>query len=711
MFTRFAWVMGLGVAAAVASGCSGGGGDLGAMQSAVLTRASSCQDLQAALRADARAKVNAYFDGQEYWLQHRSSGGLFGGGVDVANAGAAPPKSSDTATDYSQTNTQVAGVDEADIVKNDGKYIYDLHGSSFKVIQAFPADQLQSTSSVGIEGYPSEMFVDSGRAVIFSSVPASPVFAAAGVPRKTPYGYWGAGWWGGAWGAPACLGWSCGTYISDPVTKVTVLSLADVANPQVVREMYFEGSYLSSRRIGSHVRAVLTGDAHFPELQYYPQDYTGDWSDTSALVNAYEKLRAKDLATIDAMTAADWLPFAFEKTGGKTTGRQMACQDYYTTTAGSTEYGLTQVVSFNLDQPAQAPGDIGIEGSADTLYSSADTMVLASRGWRSNWWWDYDQLPVGFSFTYTHLHAFDIASDPEHPTYLGSGTLPGMIKDQFSLDEKGGVIRVATTEARAEHVATHGGHMGFVSIAHVFTMGAKDGRLVQLGSAGDIADNEQIMSTRFVGDHAYVVTYRSVDPLFVVDTSNAADPKLVGSLSIPGFSEYMQPIDDTHLLTIGKDGGSSGAWSGNLALQLFDVSNPTAPALVSKYSFAGQWGYSEAEYQHKAFTWYPQRGLLSFPYWTYDPSYTTMHSTAELFKVDLKGGISHVGSVDHTPLFGSATKGYCGGYMTPMVRRSVFMDDDMYSVSYGGVVATNTLDMSQVKTLSLGAPVLDGYCY
>jgi uncharacterized secreted protein with C-terminal beta-propeller domain len=708
--TRLGLVFGISGLLAILSGCSGKAEPPG-MVAARLERASSCPDLEAMLKADAKAKLNAYIDGAIESLHHRSSGVVF----DAANSGATPPKSGnpspDRATTWSKTNTQVDGVDEADIVKNDDKFIYVLHGSTLQIVDAFPAAKMASSSSTTIDGTPNEMFVAGNQIVVFSTVSAGPIFQAAGITRKPRYGYYGGGWWGGDIAGPMCMGWGCGSWISDPITKVTVLTVAGTT-PSVARELYFEGSYVSSRRVGGKVRAITSGGAYAPELLYYPTGNV-DWNDTDAMTDAYEAIRAEDLRRIDASTFADWVPVRLEKINGVVKAQTIACSDVMLPTTGSTEYGLSQLVTFDLDAPQAEPSDLAIAGAVDVVYGNEDTMLLAQRGWRSGWWWERDDLPEGFSYTYTHVHAFDVKSDPSHPTYVGSGTVNGIVDDQFALDEKNGVVRVAATEQRSIWRPGSGffssGYMGFQSVGHVYTLQATGGTLAPTGSVGDLVKEERITATRFVGDTAYVVTYRNVDPLFVIDTKDPKNPKVLGELTIPGFSEYMHPLDATHLLTIGR-----GANVGSLALQIFDVTDPAHPKQTWKYEYVGDWGYSEAESNHKAFTYYPEKKLLSFPHWTYPSGGFSFRSSAELFQVDATTGIKPVGSVDHTALFPSNfSRGWCGGYYGADVRRSVFMDDVMYSVSYGGIVATDTKTMGQVRTLGFGRPVIDGWnaCY
>jgi hypothetical protein len=726
MRSQLLFVSVLGLGASLLGAC-GGTTARPEVTSTSLRRAQGCTDLLASLKADASRKMNAQIDAQIVQMRHWSDMQRFGG-EDAVGASAPPqnagaPAPSGTASSYSQTNVQVKGVDEADIVKNDGKYVYLLHGQTFRVVQAFPAADMKQASTIDIEGSPEEMFVDQGRVVVYSTVDGSAVLSAAGLAPRPQYSEGGY-----AFGAPACLGRGCGSWYGMPLTKITVLAL-DGTTPRVVRESWLEGSYVSSRRVGSKVRAVLSGGTHGPQLRYWP-----DWSGRYAGMGTYtppsqdeqiaalEKLRAENEKAIAATQISDWLPFTFARSGQGVTASLGQCSDYWVPEDGSTQFGFTQIAALDLDAPAE-PKVTSIVGAVDTVYSNTDTMVLAARAWMPTAWYYGDDAFEGTSVAYTHLHAFDLSADPSVPTYEGSATVPGTLVDQFSLDVKGSVLRVATTEQRvhAQLDTGFGGLFGGARLSRtlqpvnrLFTVAVQPGKLAQLGDVGELAPNERIYSARFEGDRGYLVTFRQVDPLFVLDLADARAPKVLGSLKIPGFSSYMHPLDAGHLLTIGRDADENTGRVRGLSLQIFDVTNPLQPALQHKYVFptSDAWGYSEAEHEHKAFTYFPEKKLLAFPYYSYDyrSGTGTMSSTAELFRIDLAQGITHVGSVDHTEFFGQErARGYCGGYYSPEVRRAVFMDDVMYSISYGGVVATDTRSMSTVKVLGLDRPYLQGY--
>ncbi len=833
--TAFVVLAALASAATVGCGSSGGSGPAIGTTRASLHRAKGCGDLLGDLRADAAYKLNKGIDLQIKQIQACTAkygdtecafGGYYGGpgaafGERASADDSAPPQAapvggdpvenggSDSASSYSETNTQVKGVDEADIVKNDGKNLYVLHGRAFKVLNAWPANDLKEMSTIDIEGTPTEMFVADGKVVVYSQVNGASVFTAAGVTPKKQYTDFGYGYGyatGGAKPAPVDADIApppngSGLYI--PLTKVTVMTL-DGTTPTVTREVYFEGSYLDSRRVGSQVRTVLQGNQYGPQLKYsvgelyaskttpttgapdapntttttsenpYPQTGT-------AMIAALEKLRSENLASINASELTDWLPYTFVKNGSAVSADTVACEDFYVPSAGSTESGLTEVASLDLADPAATPKQTAILGRADTVYGNADTLYLAAHAWVEPpfMWNDQGDVPVSssgggsanagtaspppptnaapppeptpgtkpasvrplngtaqagnvvaYASNRTHVHKFEFKTDAKFPNYVASGTVVGSVKNQFSLDEKDDVLRIATTENR-QYVTTDGKYVSAdfstsqngspaplrpATVNHVFALSPNGPWLDQIGDVGDLAPNEQIFSVRFVEHRGYVVTFRQVDPLFVVDLTSPAQPTLLAALKIPGFSEYMHPLDANHILTIGRNADGGGRQQG-LQLQIFDVTNGANPIVMHKFTYTGQeYGSSEAEYDHKAFTYFAEKNLLAFPYYSYNAGPDGMKSTLELFKVDLGTGFSKVGSIDHTSLVQSNPNGYCGGYYRPSVRRGVFLENFVYSVSYGGVVVKDSNDFAATGTeLALPPPqVNEGYgpvCY
>ena len=179
----------------------------------------------------------------------------------------------------------------------------------------------------------------------------------------------------------------------------------------------------------------------------------------------------------------------------------------------------------------------------------------------------------------TAIHKFDISS-PTKTVYRGSGSVSGYLLSQWSLSEFGGVLRVVSTETPAWWGE------GRESESYLTTLREQDGALSQVGRIGGLGKGERVYAVRFVGNTGYVVTFRQVDPLFVVDLAAPTAPKLLAALKIPGFSEYMHPLDDTHLLTIGRDASATGRTQA-LQLQIFDVTDGVGEGTGVETKLAG----------------------------------------------------------------------------------------------------------------------------
>ncbi len=507
----------------------------------------------------------------------------------------------------------------------------------------------------------------------------------------------------------------------------------------LAKETYLEGSYLSSRRVGNQVRTVLSGSGAYEMTgQLIGEAGSGiEMQPETDVLAALETVRSKAIAKANQIPLERWLPRTFDKQGDAVTSAPLLCSNAYTPSVGTTEGGLTEVSTLDLGNLAADTQEIAIFGQAGTVYGNEGTLYIAAGAYTDTPWgggWGNGgpsveasegsspgggnttspsptpqngnvglldtarktiarpELPDVISLTKTHLHKFTFSAEGT-PVYESSGTIAGEVNNQFSLDERNGVLRVATTERRAfrsDYEGNRGSDERPRMLSHVFALQSQGGELGVLGAVRDLAPDERIYSVRFVGARAYVVTFKQVDPLFVLDFANPAAPAVLGELTIPGFSNYMHPLDDNHLLTIGQEADENGRVQG-LALQIFDVSQPTAPQRTQKFVYSANYGYSEASYNHKAFTYFADKGLLAFPYTSYDSNTGVQTSTLELFRVSTEAGFDRLGGIDHSGFF-TQPQSACT-WVDPTVRRGLFIDDVAYSVSFGGIIAKNVNDL------------------
>ena len=363
-------------------------------------------------------------------------------------------------------------------------------------------------------------------------------------------------------------------------------------------------------------------------------------------------------------------------------------------------------------------------------------MVLAEPA--NDWWWFWRNF--GWDDA-TNIHVFDI-SNPSETTYVASGRVDGTVQDQFSISEYNGIIRVATTEDAWGRWWLEGTEEWTGPTNNVFTLAVAEcmipegcddesSEMVQIGHVGNIAPDERIWSARFVGDRAYLVTFEIIDPLWVIDLTNPTNPVILGELEVPGVSTYIHPVDSDTLLTIGIGPGPDGLgldWS-MTQVSLFDVSDPTNPTLADslqlspayeddncdEWGCGWSWSYSEATYEHKAFTYWAPEQLLAVPLSTYryiyeqiefeDKTYTysgyEFVSTLELIKVDAENGtLSTHGMVNHSEFYNDdGLSGWWSG--STSIRSSIFMGDYIYAFSAAGASVHRTDDLTSMVELEL----------
>ena len=676
-------------------GCGGSGlGEPAGIQNRLtLESFGSCDALEQYIEDEAVLDMKTQLDSVK-------SGGWYGplfGRAEATGAPAADSATKSAPSAYTKTNTQVAGVDEADFVKNDGTRILQLVGQKLYATRSWPANTLAVSGSLTVEGYPTQMFLDEkNRVVIFS-----------GVYTKYDGFTDGGGVLGGGGGVAAdvaCGPSFCGYYPSN-TTKVTVVDATDISKLTVVGEYYLPGSYADSRRIGSSVRIVLRDSFRWPAaLKWWPDSTSGDLfqkGNEAKLDAAIETLKADNERLIRAQGLSQWLPAQKRKLlDGRTIDVPVNCTDYYKSNA-PTHLGVATVATLDLDSAAASPTlpitNTSVLGEVGQIYASKSALYIASDHW---WWW-----PKPGQTDYTYLHKFDI-TDKSRARYVASGGVEGHIVDQFSMDESADAFfRIATTiNTRVPDTDPKTNPWGRIETTNrISVLKESAGALSITGKSEDVAKGERIYSSRFVGNRGFVVTYRQVDPLYTFDLSNPAAPKRVGELKVPGFSTYIHPLDANNLLTIGvytpdPSGGAVDWRERRLQLSIFDVSDFANPKQKFTQLVGTAYGWSDATYDHKAFNYFPERKLLAIPFSDYtvttsgDP-WGSFTSELRVYNVDATTGFSLKGTVGLKDVYVSAGSPDFRYYYTPAVRRSVMATDAgqdyVYAISDAGIrVAT-----------------------
>lgn len=618
--------------------------------------------------------------------------------------------------DYSGTNNQEQGVDEADFIKTDGYHIYILNNGKLTILGVPEYGQITFISEMEVDGNVREMMLGDNHLVLMSTISTwsleedDPLLDLVS-QENSEFGFW----------------WRTGS-----LTKMTVVDITNRSSPEISRELFVEGYYLTAREVDGTVRMINHGYMNVPGIKtwlQYSNDYWSlDYEDPQRKVLREEsawKAMMENEETMQNLSLADLVPQIYEKTSDGIQAHVMTddeCSDFITG-EDSMSRGVTSILTLDLHSEDFAFSADHVITNWPTIYSSSEVLVITEQA--QDWWWFWGNDDLDES---TNIHTFDIGNEGA-TTYTGSGRINGTVLDQFCISEYQGRLRIASTTGQwnrwwmenpepmvnhvyiLEHGLDEAGHEAIVEVGHI----------------GGIAEDERIWSARFVGDMAYIVTFRQIDPLWVIDLSNASNPTILGELEVPGVSTYIHPLGDGQLLTIGigaaNEDGTGLDWS-NTQLSLFNASNATDPTLVdvlglspvSDSTDGWSWGYSEATYEHKAFQYWGPKELLAVPMTTYRYKYWydsngdyqwKYHWVSKLVIVNVSAGnnLTIHGEVDHSDFY---TSGHYWWSSTG-ITRSIFMGDYIYAISHAGVTVTNLSTMNMTDSLVLDEAVEDDY--
>jgi hypothetical protein len=637
-----------------------------------LNQYATCGALETDLKDMLIREAWADIDQAEYWRTHggpfQTDGAAGGGGGGSGSGG-----TRQEGVDYSGTNNQVHGVDEADGVKTDGYHVYLINGNRLHIFGTPNFGDLVPESVTQLEGHPRDMLIDatSNRAVVFSMIEVQ--YLPDGHPLKQALGYVdddGIWWWR-----------------EQLVTKITVLDITDRTKPALVREVFLEGWYDTARKVDTSVRISAYTDITRPEVD--------DWG------NVFYKQGASAAKTfvaerVGSLGLDDLIPMMYTRTpDGQFVTNSLStasCQSFFRP-SDSHARGFSSIISFDLLGNDVFWNATHVVSNYPTFYESGNMIVLTEPA--HSWWWfwwypdDPDQLNV---------HAFD-ASVPGQTSYIASGRVDGWLWNRFAIDEYQGAIRLATTNYFWDRWWADDGHAPPVQ-NDVWVLANDGQKLARVGHLGDITPGEQITSTRFLGNRGYLSTFHYTDPLVALDLSDPTNPRLDGTLVVPGASSYMQGLGDHDLMSIGYvEGTSQNGWVWQTMISTYDVSNPSQPKLAASAPLAcdSNWSWSAAMWDSHAFMYWQPKQLLALPLSNYQSDgagYWHYLSRLDVMSVDsTTGAISYYGTIDHTPYYEADRNSW---WVNTDVRRSIFMGDYIYAISDKAVSVHRTSDLGKV---------------
>ena len=594
---------------------------------------------------------------------------------------------SGTSPDYSQTNVQVAGVDEADFVKNDGRYIYLVNNGQLVIVDAYPGRTATIVSRTDLEGTPTNLFLNGDRLLVISD----------------DFSY----------GITDSVRGIKPVYSTGPETRVDIYSVADPGSPELVGEYSADGSYFDSRMIGDYVYVVskspviLTHEpVPMPVIKnretsiMTPDVYYFDNPDQQFVFHTISSVNIKDPGRIEAKA------FLLGYSGTL----YVSPGNMYLSYPKPVEMRPEPVWGFDGEliprTSAPAPGKVPDLSQPDVMdrfnrMTEDEKQAFIQNVQGTGSWQTYET-----DRTSTAIHKFSI--DHGRIDYIAEGIVKGNLLNQFSMDEYNGNLRVATTS----DVITPRNSYQYNNVI-VLDPGMKEA-----GSLTHLAMNEKIYSARFIGDRLYLVTFKRMDPFFVIDMSDPGKIRVLGKLKIPGYSDYLHPYDDTHIIGVGKETGTN-SWGGvstqGVKVAIFDVSDLDHPKQVSTYEIGGPGSDSPALRDHRAFLFSKEKNLLVIPVSVvnlYKPSVQQgpmvppyrqntwqgvyVFGFTPEYGIALKGTISHSDLQNDTPY-----------YQVPSdVTRSLYIGDELSTISDRFIKINSLNDLnSTLATIDLATRV------
>ncbi len=629
--------------------------------------------------------------------------------------------------DHSQTNIQVQGVDEADLVKTDGRYLYVVANNRLSIIDAQDPARMQVVSSLAfatnretdafylneslleiyldpdherltvlLAGYSYEKYPQPWPQPV---EPGDPVPATGSIEP-------GVAWSESGEAAPEAATLVPDVKIAAPATPemiapiqagrtyttTHVYDITDRSAVRLVRQFSQEGSYVTSRKIGSVVTVVTN------QYKYWI------WPMLDQTVQG--KLAPEQVfpATISSETGSGSNAYS-----GSGSGADQAWQTVTPAQLSILPEGDpgSQVILASIDTVAveKQPEILATVGATGTVYCSTENLYLF--GMRTVWpareqddGLSKPEIWPGSYETHTEIYRYSLTGGKITPA--GQGSVPGTVIGQYSFDEYEGYLRVATTTGQAWSGRAD------PSENHVFVL---DQDLKRVGAVTGLAEGETIRSVRFIGPLGYVVTFRTTDPLFVIDLHDPRRPKVAGELKIPGYSAYLHPFGDDRLIGIGYDVGLDGdiAYEKGLKVSLFDIADPTRPAELSTLILGSRGSSTELSYNPRSLLFSAAKSLVAFPVLLTE---TTTDSRLEYGqpkfqglivltiandRVVLRGGVTHADPAGPAP----GEDPYLVYYGDDAIRRGAYIGNTLFTISNRQIIASGLDTLARIGTVEL----------
>lgn len=590
--------------------------------------------------------------------------------------GAAQPD----AKQHSSTNIHESGVDEPDIVKTDGKKVVSIVDGQLRVVDV--ASRKETVKLALPNGYPTQLLIAGDRALVLTAsgvrakpaprtgggirgaepgtavptkvapgepVPDAPVSdqppdapaTDAPAPETAP--------------APPADPRPRETPPREPVYGSQIVLVDLTGTGEVLGTLDVEGDYLDARQVGAVARVVVRSG---PRLGFVHPD--GARSPAQAI--------EENKNIVARSTIADWVPRYHLSGAGQESGGELVECSAMSHPQRYTGSAMLTVLTFDLRQSLGLGDPVGIVADGNTVYGTGANLYIADDHFAHGVeGFGPTDRPAPAGTRRTDVYQFDI-SGPGKPVHVASGGVEGSLLNQYSLSEHESNLRIATTVGTAPN-----------SHSMVTVLTREGDQLTQVGRVDGLGKGERIYAVRFLGDTAYVVTFRQTDPLYTVDLSDPARPRVTGELKITGYSAYLHPVGDGRLLGVGQEATAQGRVTGT-QVSLFDTSNPGGAKRIDQYHYAG--GVSEVENDPHAFLYWPDKQLVVIPVagGIVDSSGGYPAAGALVLKVD-GSSVREVGMVSHL------AERYGDVPVAP--RRALVIGDELWTISDAGILVTD----------------------
>ncbi|MCA9828604.1 MAG: beta-propeller domain-containing protein [Nitrosopumilus sp.] len=596
--------------------------------------------------------------------------------------------------EYSTTNVQVENVDEPDYLKNDSKYVYIVSQNTLSIIDAYPAESAKIVLKIALDiesQYIQNMFLNGDRLIVFyngqSDDEVIPQYDF--VPRRS--------------------------YSS--VTHALIIDVSDKETPRILKDYSIDGYFSDARMIGNYAYFVTNSniDYQHPKL---PVIMEGSVRVTTPEAFYFDNM--DQFSNFNTLTAIDTFGDTISSETflmGHTGTIYVSEDNFYLTYQQSMPFGFYENSSrdrfFDIIVPL-LPSDIQEKIKAiqdDPSISSSTQWVKISELMQKSYnEMDKNEKEKLFEKIKEALNEYDakiqeetnktiihkISINEDKIKYVAKGSIPGRLLNQFSMDQSGDRFRVVTT---TEYYTQY---QGMVRANAVYVL---DGQLNIVGSLDQITPDESVYSARFIGERLYLVTFQQVDPFFVIDLSTDT-PKILGELKIPGFSNYLHPYDNEHIIGIGRDTKEieeGRVQQLGIKIALFNVADVSNPKVIDDVIIGDSSTYSESLYDHKAFFFDKTRGIISIPI-TGDAKNLSEGASSKMFAPDYNRWsgfyVYDLDNIDGFDLKGIITHSDSDSrYYGMGGARTFYIEDVLYTASEGYLKMNSMSDLKEINSL------------